>query len=264
MSGRSDWPDQGEWDHWEAALRDVADRLRQQRGVEDPWSLTVEFGGLWANYGDFRIQVAGPHTDADPLDTSTFSDEIDDWVAWDRRSGPGVRLDRDLQAMADWRARLPLLQQLWEQAAPRVFRDVTAAAGRDVPWQVVLQETETVSPDWPGPPRQGIWIVEGEVELRERELDFPRIVLELPHTTIHLMPLAEDEDVEDAVATLAGEVQDEVIEEVHGAWPTCLAHEHPMRASSTEEGPARWRCPTDHGVSVPIGQWDPVVAGWRS
>ena len=261
MGGRNDWPDQEEWDHWEAALQAAAGQLQAERGVADPWSLTVEYGALWANYGALRERVAGAY--ADPMSPAQLFEEIDGWVAFDRPAGPGVRLERDREAMAAWRAQLPGLQRLWERAAPRVFQDVVAAAGREVPWRVVVRATETV---WPervlGQGVLGIELDVGEdVVAHERELDFPVVQLELPHAWIHLIPPDDPDDVEGAVADLAASIQDEITMEVHGAWPKCLVHEHPMRPASTGNGPATWECPTDDGVSVPIGPWGPAAAG---
>lgn len=256
------WPDQVERERWDAALRTVADRLRAERGLTDPWSLTVDFGSLWAHYGDRRLTVAGRNPEV--TSAEELFEDLDSWAAFDRQGGPGRRLDRDREAMETFRAQLPGWQQLWEQAAPRVFRDVAAAAGRDVPWRVFIRSTET---GWHVPRRagglHGIEVAEfapGEVSSHERELDFPLITLELPHTWLTLGAPTDPDDGEGTVAELAGEVQDEIIEEVHGAWPECLAHAHPMVAGQDADGLAVWSCP-DGPVSVPIGDWG---AAWSA
>ncbi|CCH86149.1 protein of unknown function [Modestobacter italicus] len=254
MNTRAEWPDAVALAHWQRALRSAAERLRKERGLTDPCGLTVEDGALWVNYGDLRVRVAGAY--ADPLTAEGLFDEIDSWAAFDREGGPGTRLDRDLQAMAEWRAQIPVLQRLWEDVAPRVFQDVQAAAGRAIPWRVAIRETEVA---WKGlappPARQGVWGLEGEVSLQERALDFPDIVLELPHAHIYLPRLEDVEDFEEVTTILAGAVQDEVIEEVHGAWPKCLQHEHPMLATREPAGRAIWQCPQDTTVWVHVGEW---------
>jgi hypothetical protein len=60
------------------------------------------------------------------------------------------------------------------------------------------------------------------------------------------------QNVADIAVDIAFQVQDDVTEEVWGAWPPCRGHLHPMSprmAGST----AVWVCPDDSDVSVPIG-----------
>lgn len=218
----------------------------------------MEYGVMWANYGDLRVRVAG--ADADPLTPAALLEEIDGWAAFDRASGPGKRLERDLEVIAEWRAAVPLLRRVYEDVAPRVFRDVQAAAGVVIPWRFAVDETELVWPRAEQSGQQGLWVTEGHMALPERTADFPQLVVELPHARIGLPRIDDLGDAEDAAATLAGLIQDEVIEEVHGAWPKCLRHEHPMMANQSPDGGAIWQCPQDATVTVPIGEWDAVTS----
>lgn len=253
MTTEPDWPNPVEWAHWEGALRTAAGRLREERGLTDSWGLTVEYDVMWANYGDLRVRVAGAN--ADPITPEALFEEIDGWAAFDRAGGPGERLDRDRQVMAEWRAAIPVLRRFYEDVAPRVFRDVQAAAGVMISWRFDVDETEVVWPRAAQSERLGIWVIEGHMPLLEHTADFPQLVVELPHARIGLPRIDDLEDAEDAAATLAGAIQDEVIEEVHGAWPECLQHEHPMMANQAPDGRAVWECPQDATVAVSIGEW---------
>jgi hypothetical protein len=105
------WLDSDEWTRWQEALIGVTQRLREERGVDDPWRLTVGWGALWAEYGDRRLRVAVAGAELQGPDD--LFDELDSWVAFDRNAGPGRVLDRDRQAMAEWRQRIPVIQQFW-------------------------------------------------------------------------------------------------------------------------------------------------------
>lgn len=52
---------------------------------------------------------------------------------------------------------------------------------------------------------------------------------------------------------IAGQLQDDVIDEVWGAWPACPGHAHPM-SLDVIGGVAVWACPRDADVLVPVGQ----------
>jgi hypothetical protein len=129
MSDRDDgrgepWPNWEEQRRWEVALADVVRRLREERGVHDPARVTADSDALWVEYGDLRVVVAGAAPDV--LDPEELFKEVDTWVAFDRIGGPGLVLDRDRAAIAEWRHRLPALQRFWQGIARRVFADVEA------------------------------------------------------------------------------------------------------------------------------------------
>ncbi len=54
-------------------------------------------------------------------------------------------------------------------------------------------------------------------------------------------------------AYIADQVQDDVIDEIWGAWPRCPGHQHPM-SPLVAGGVAVWRCPSDADGVVPIGR----------
>ena len=82
-------------------------------------------------------------------------------------------------------------------------------------------------------------------------MNFPEIWLETPRTGRSL-PAMDDED--EATGYLAELVRDDVIEEVHGAWPECPQHAHPMEVDYTDSGRPVWSCPTLPDVTVAIGE----------
>lgn len=253
------WPDQGEWSRWNAALTNVRARLQQERGVNEPWQLTTGWGALWAEYGDLRLRVAG--VGAEVTDQDDLFEQIDEWVAFDRAAGPGRVLDRDRQAMAEWRQQIPTLRQLWEEAARRVFRDVEATTDLQLPWKIEVHEDE---PDWSAIHQRfvgggGIGGVVGGIlpmdmpmpELPRRPLNFPQIWLEIGG---HGRSLPAVNNEADATAHLADVVQEDVIEEVHGAWPPCPRHAHPLEVHYADAGRPMWSCPTTPDITVPIGE----------
>ena len=245
-------PDQDAWDRWHQALAAAAERLHDERGIADPWQLAVGWEVLWAEYGDLSLRVAGVGADLGGPDD--LFDEIDRWAAWDRPAGPGRVLDRDRQVMAAWRVRLPELQQFWEGVARRVFRDVEATTDLVPTWEVVVHEDETVWPGLPYPGTGGVaWLnPDGDThELPRRPLDFPEVWLETPHTHRQLPDLTDEDE---AISHLADELQDDVIEEVHGAWPQCPRHPHPLSVGDTDDGRPAWVCPDAPDVTVPIGE----------
>src|SRR5829696_811856 len=236
-------PDQSPETHFRNVfLAGVAQRLRAERGVDDPWRLTVGWGALWAEYGDLRLRVAGEG--AEPRAPDDLFDEIDSWVAFDRIAGPGQVLARDRQAMAEWRQRIPAVQQFWERVARRVFRDVEATTDLRLPWKVVVHEDE---PDWSAIHADlmdgvdgGIDAVGGIVLMDKpmpqpgrRPLNFPQIWLETPRTGRSLPEMADEAE---ATGYLADLVQEDIIEEVHGAWPECPRHPHPLRSEERRVG----------------------------
>ena len=271
-----DWPDVTERDHWTAALANAAERVERDRGVVEPWRLEVGYGRLWASYGGNSTAVAGPAPDV--LDPQELFEDIDSWVAFERPGGPGRVLDRDLAAMAQWRAQLPALQRMWEEAASRVFLDVRTTTQAELDWRVAVHEEEV---DWSrlpgGGPAQFVASGEGRVGgvighefvgpdpwpdgPPTRPAAFPQIHLETRTSSGSGSDdhLGGADDLDDAVLDVAGTVQDLVIEEVHGAWPTCPGHWHPMQPGPSTDG-AVWHCPDDDRVAVPIGRLVELLA----
>jgi len=238
-------PDRGELERWAVALGTVADRIRAERGIEDPWRLSIEDGVLWALYGELRVRL-GPGAEVRGEDD--LFDEVDGWVAHDRRPGPGQVLDRDREARAAWRAGLPALRAFWEPLVERVLADVVRTTDVDVSWSIDLDEWQVDVP-----PTAGLQLTFGDQPLPVREADFPQWVLRLPHQGFEL-PAVEDED--DAVAHLASRVQDYVVEELPGAWPVCPGHPHPMEPAA--EDVVVWRCPAGAGATHEVGRLPPV------
>lgn len=63
-------------------------------------------------------------------------------------------------------------------------------------------------------------------------------------------------------ADLADRVQEDVIEEIHLAWPECPVHQRPMDPQPT--GPTgQWVCGQDPADVAPIGGLGPWLAAWR-
>ena len=242
------WPDQDEWGRWHQALTDVSDRMREERGIADSSRLTVGWGALWAEYGDLRLRVAGEGAELQIPDD--LFDVVDSWVGFDRTAGPGRVLDRDRQAMAEWRQRLPAIRQFWEDVARRVFRDVEATTDLRLAWKVVVHEDEPV---WPGMPEGAIggMFVTDMPQPGRRPLPFPQVWLETPHSGRGLPGMTDEAE---AIGYLADLVQEDVIEELHGAWPPCPRHPHPLDVDYTDAGRPVWRCPTEPDVAVGIGE----------
>ena len=242
------WPDQDQRSRWHQALIDVTERLREERGIADAWRLTVGWAALWAEYGDLRIRVAGEGAELHvPED---LFEVVDSWVAFDRMAGPGRVLDRDRQSKSEWRQRLPAIRQFWENVARRVFRDVEATTDLRPAWKVVVHEDE---PAWPGMPDG---LVGGMVGMdmtqpARRPLPFPQVWLETAHTG---RGLPEMTDEAEAIGLLADLVQDDVIEQVHGAWPPCPRHSHPLEVHYRGASRPLWKCPEAPDITVAIGE----------
>ena len=69
----------------------------------------------------------------------------------------------------------------------------------------------------------------------------------------HTFALDGAQSVADIASDIAPQVQDDVIDEMWGAWPVCPAHQHPM-SPTVLEGTAVWACPGEADIAVPIGQ----------
>ena len=131
-----------------------------------------------------------------------------------------------------------------------MFRDVEATTDRHLAWTVAVHEDELVGPGMPDGAVGGI-VVMGMLQPERRPLDFPQVWLETRYTG---WSLPEMTDVADATGYLADLVQEDVIEEVHGAWPQCPRHPHPLEVDSTDTGRAVWTCAKTPDVTVDIGE----------
>ena len=207
------------------------------------WAVTDEGGELVVQFGELYLPLAGY-----PLRPEDLFAEIDEWVAFERPGGSGRVLGRDRQAVLQHRAALPGQLASWTGVAERVFTDIEATAAV-LPWHLAVHEYEDAWPD-PGVPGLHLWSHFAVPPVERPRVLFPRVWLHLPHTWHELPPFPDDP--EDAVGDLAAMVQDDVIEEVHGAWPRCPGHHHPM-ALGMSAGTGIWRCPIDAGVVVRIG-----------
>lgn len=244
----SEWPDGAERQFWTDALRAVAERERVERGVEEPVRVTVGYGALWGYYGRIRIRLAGQH--AQLRDEKELFEEIDRWVAFERPSGPGNRLDRDRAVMDAWRARLPELQAIWERAAQRVFDDVVATTPIRWTWRISVHQDEILFPDIPDGV-MGIWASTypaGRAPDR-RALALPELWLDAEGWAISLPQPHGDTD---AIVHVADKVQDEVMEELCTTWPTCRGHGHPLAIDASSDV-ASWVCPYGGGIVAEIG-----------
>lgn len=92
---------------------------------------------------------------------------------------------------------------------------------------------------------------ETDTPLPRRALPLPELWLEWAGSGTTL-PVSED-DVERAVAHVAAQVQDWVMEEVWTVWPPCPGHRHP-REVDVLDGTAVWACPADASRHPPIGR----------
>ena len=69
----------------------------------------------------------------------------------------------------------------------------------------------------------------------------------------HTFALDGAQSIADIAADIAFQVQDDVTDEIWGAWPVCPVHQHPMSPTVVEET-AIWTCPAEADIAVPIGR----------
>jgi hypothetical protein len=127
-------------------------------------------------------------------------------------------------------------EEFWAPVADAVLRDAAATTDLDLTWRFQHRTTELDVPRVPG---LTLWF--DDAGPGRRELPAPVLELRLPRTWFELPTL---DDVTEARLFLADRVQDHVVEELHGAWPVCAGHPHPMRPELVG-GEAVWRCPVD-------------------
>lgn len=250
------WPDPAEAARWVHALERVAARERTERSVDKPTSVTNGYGSLWANYGGLRLRVAGAY--AEVRDEADLFEIIDRWIAFELLDSEDALLDRDREYMAQWRARLPAEQELWEQAAERVFADLDPAISIGQDWRIVVEEDELDRPrrvidhDSQGNYSAHVRYPAGwkRPEPVRRRLLLPRLALRTSTCGTNLLFAVGQEaaNIDGAVAHLAEWLQDEVIEDTLTAWPKCPDHEHPLTLAGPHD--TTWTCPaTDRAVA---------------
>jgi hypothetical protein len=69
----------------------------------------------------------------------------------------------------------------------------------------------------------------------------------------HTFALDGDQSIADIATDIACQLQDDVTDEIWGAWPVCPVHQHPMSPGVVEET-AIWTCPADANITIPIGR----------
>ena len=158
--------------------------------------------------------------------------------------------------MAAWRQQLPGVLGFWQDVAARVFRDIEVTTDLDLGWRLTVREDEEWSPSRP-PGVGGIISDAGPPARPRRPLAFPEVWLETPFTG-RLLP-AMDDDAE-AACYLAEAVQDDVIEQLHGAWPPCPRQPHPLGPDVRGSGVAVWACPALSDLWVEIGSLGGTVS----
>ncbi|MEI4274178.1 hypothetical protein TEK04_20835 [Klenkia sp. LSe6-5] len=132
----------------------------------------------------------------------------------------------------------------WTPVVDRVLRDVAATTDLGTTWRFQHRTTE---PDVLRTPGLTLWF--GDDGPGEWVVPDPVLELRLPRTRFELPDLR---DVDEALLFLADRVQDHLVDELHGAWPLCPGHTHPMRPAPSGTGPA-WRCPAGTGADVEVG-----------
>jgi hypothetical protein len=251
----TEWPDAVELERWQRALDEIAERIRRERGVSEVASLSSHHATLWVNFGDLRVRVAGGT--AEVSDEAELFAVVDFWVAFERRGVPGPLLDRDLEVIAAWKARLPGALALWQQAAALVFADVEATTDIRWTWHVTLHEDDE---DWSAIQR-GVVHEQGLHQLSVAEFPPgwtpPRRTLLLPELWLEAdrdaTSLSVEDDLNEAIGFAASCVQDWVMDDIQRAWPTCPRHQHPAELGNLRAAPT-WVCPLDDQLIADVGK----------
>lgn len=68
----------------------------------------------------------------------------------------------------------------------------------------------------------------------------------------HTFALHGAQSIAEIAVDILDQVQDDVIDELWGAWPVCPGHQHPMSPTVVEDM-AMWTCPAETDIAVPIG-----------
>lgn len=69
----------------------------------------------------------------------------------------------------------------------------------------------------------------------------------------HAFALDGAQPIADIACDIAFQLQDDIRDEIWGAWPVCPVHHHPM-SPTVEEETAMWTCPAGAEIALPIGQ----------
>jgi hypothetical protein len=146
------WADLAEMARWTEALAGIAERERQERGVDEPVGVRVEDGDLLADYGPVKFLVATTWAiDGLPEEGELF-ESIDEWIAFERPEGPGVLLLRDQAVIDAWLIDLGTAEAAWPTLIERVMHDVEATTNLRVSWHIDREDEEDVFPFHPEQP----------------------------------------------------------------------------------------------------------------
>jgi hypothetical protein len=237
--------------YWRAALDRVAHRIAQERGVRDDVDVSSAHEEiLWVRYGGLELRV-DPHG-AVVIDEADLFEQVDEWVAFDRPDGPGRVLQRDRDRVERYRQDLLVMRDRYHVAARLVFADVASSTTLNPRWEIVLHNRPPL-PYFPVSSPPGLH-PPPPAQLTEESRD------QLPDPVLTLICAVGDFDLHDdadtelrALFNMVDAVQDALIEEVHGAWPPCPAHGHPLEVEDGSDGVAVWACPRG-APTVPVGQ----------
>jgi hypothetical protein len=69
----------------------------------------------------------------------------------------------------------------------------------------------------------------------------------------HAFAVNGEQSAGELVLDIAGQLQDDVIDEIWAAWPQCPGHEHPM-SLGLQDGVPVWQCSGEGDFTVPIGR----------
>ncbi len=146
----------------------------------------------------------------------------------------------------------PELQQAIDRAGAAlslVIRDVQSTTPvRE--HSAILRYDDWISEDAQDP---GSWLLGGgDVESDDGDDDGDELALACRFAG-HTFALDGDQSIADIATDIAFQVQDDVTDEIWGAWPVCPVHQHPMSPDVVEET-AMWTCPAEADVAVPIGR----------
>lgn len=253
---------------WVSALERIANRIRTERGVEEPVDARWQRGRLWGHYGDLQILLSGPPGPDEPVTSEdALFRHVDAWVAFDRddwldahgrvQLGAGRILDRDRDLVRAWRHRLPQLRDRYQLALELLLADVERTTDLRPFGQVTVNDDAAVklrpwdvSDDLPVEVRSH----HSDAALEERPLEVPGLWFEFgddTHVITHALPDADS--TAECVQVLAAHVTTWMVDMLFRAWPECPHHAHPLEIDAGSD-PPQWICPRDVTVpATPIG-----------
>lgn len=177
-----------------------------------------------------------------------------------RRLAAGrIRADRQSRRLAG-RPPSPALQQAIDRAHAAlllVVRDIESTT--PIRWDAGIQLYEDWVSDWAQSPQS--WLLHGpdDEEGDDTADEEVELVVACYHGG-HSFSLGVNQSAAEITGDIAAQLQDDVIDELQRAWPACAEHQHPL-SPEVVGGVAVWTCPTDAGVSAPIGQLGGVAGG---